>query len=233
MFCASSLKTYVISHLPYWPQAYFEWHKIAPPEHSGKAALAMLLGGTLWFPLNALGRLFRALRDEEAIRRDIDRKRDPLELFLRTALAANEMISVSVENGKVYIGYLTSNYNPAFPMESISLIPAFSGHRKDDTKELVLDLNYIEVYKAVQPDLHDKLLTAFLRELEENPKVSEDKFFPAVMQRLAFDVGHEYEIILPITQVQSANVFHVDTYAKHFTTQVFRMPAPAAPATAV
>jgi len=241
LFLASILKTHLAPHLPLWPGTYFWWHRIAPAEHSGTAALAMLLGGSLWIPLNlfgslgsffplrsnVLGRAVKALGDEEAVKRAIVRKRDSLELFLTIALEAEKMISVSIQNGKVYVGYLTSSYNPAFPMESISLIPAFSGHRREDTKEMVLDLNYLEVYKAIQPDLYEKLLTAFLAELAEKPKASEARFFTAVMQRLAFDAGQDYEVILPIGEVQSANVFHVDSYIKYFTTGAYKIPSAA------
>src|SRR2546427_4795103 len=182
LLLASILKAHAVPYFPWWPAVYFWWHRIAPPEHSGKAALAMFLGCSLWMPLNLIGivggrfslpsnlfgRFVKWFSDEEAVRRAIDRKRDALELFLIMALKAEKMVSVSVKNGKVYVGYLTSTYNPAFQMESISLIPAFSGHRNEDTKEMVLDLNYLGVYTAIQPKLYTKLLDAFLAELEEN-----------------------------------------------------------------
>jgi hypothetical protein len=225
LFFASVLKTYLAPHLPFWPATYVMWHQLASPEHSGTAALAMLLGALLWRPLNLLGKPLRLLSDELAINRAIRGKRDALEMFLKKAMESEKMISVSVKNGKVYVGYLTSNYNPAFPMESISLILAFSGHRSEDTKAAILDINYIDIYKEFKAVLLDKLLETFQNELRKNPKASDDTIFAKVM--LASDAGEEWEIIIPIEEVQSVNVFHVDSYNK-LLGGAYRIPAPPA-----
>ncbi|HEX7721558.1 MAG TPA: hypothetical protein VF397_05330 [Pyrinomonadaceae bacterium] len=153
-----------------------------------------------------------------------------MELFLALALEGEKMISVSVQNGKVYVGYLTSSYNPAFEMESISLIPAFSGHRDDKTKEMLLDLDYLKVYQSIQPDLYARLFDAFEAENKRNPQASEDRLFTDVMRRLlASNAGQDYEIILPIREVQSANVFHVDSYVEYFTSGAYKVMQPHSP----
>jgi len=221
----ASIITHFTPYIFFGPEAYRWWHQVAKPDDSGKAALAMLLGVTLWLPLNLLGRWVKFFGDDAAINRTIARKHDPLELFLSRALRAKRLISVSVENGKIYIGYLTSNYNPAFPLESISLIPSFSGHRDNETKLMSLDLNYTEVYKAIQSDLQNKLATALQEELIKNPRATEAEVFAAASRRVSLNTGQNYEIILPIREVQSVNVFDVDAYIKHFTTAAFTIPA--------
>jgi hypothetical protein len=35
-----------------WPEAYDGWHRLVPYEHSGTSLGALLLGVTLWSPLN-------------------------------------------------------------------------------------------------------------------------------------------------------------------------------------
>src|SRR2546421_190062 len=97
----ASILTYLTPYIRYGSAAYYWWHQVAPPESSGKAALAMLFGVSLWIPLNFLGKWIKCLSDNSAINRVIARKRDPLELFLSRALEDKKMISVSVENGKI------------------------------------------------------------------------------------------------------------------------------------
>src|SRR5258708_20096340 len=133
LFLASILKTHLAPHLPLWPGTYFWWHRIAPAEHSGTAALAMLLGGSLWIPLNlfgslgsffplrsnVLGRAVKALGDEEAGKRAIVRKRHSLEFLLTIPLEAENIISASLHTRKVHVGLLTPHSNPPSPLHSI------------------------------------------------------------------------------------------------------------------
>lgn len=109
------MATFFITRAAQW------WHRLVPFTHSGKAALSFLMGMALWWPLNRLGespsrpRWLTWLSDDYAIERAIARKSDPLELMLREALGDGRIIAVTLKTGKVYIGNLTANLNPASP----------------------------------------------------------------------------------------------------------------------
>ncbi len=199
------------------------WHRFVPPEHSGKAAVALLFGALLWIPLNWLGEKawfgwLRYLSDSAAIDREVGKKRNPLEVILRQALKSESLVSVTVKNGKVYIGKVASTtFNPAFGMQALNLVLSRSGHRHKDTQQMILDTNYDETHSAIREELGNKLVEQMAKAREENPSAS-----PAELWRIASrEVSGQaeilnYEIVIPISEVQSVNVFDMDTYNKFF-----------------
>lgn len=129
----------------YWGQVVHRyWRAIVPLDHSEEAATAFLLGSLLWIPSNWLGQWISFLNDKTAVDRAINAKQDPLELLLRRALGSGQLVSVTVKNGKVYIGTVQRNFNPAYPMESISLFLRFSGYRRKETLQLEITLDSVD-----------------------------------------------------------------------------------------
>jgi hypothetical protein len=68
------------------------WHQMLPFEHSGKAAIAFLLGGSLWWFLNL------PFKDINEARRVINRRRNPLEILFLTAMETKQTIAISLKN---------------------------------------------------------------------------------------------------------------------------------------
>jgi len=161
-----------------------------------------------------------------AVDREIKRKSDPLELLLRKALGAKKLLSVSMKSSKVYIGYLKSNFNPAFQAESISLIPMYSGHRTAETKELVIDIDYDTVYEADRERFSLLLQEETDKARSENPTANPSTISQIAHEKVAKQFeSHLYEIILPIAEIQSVNIFDVEVYRQHFEAQSWAMSA--------
>jgi hypothetical protein len=91
------------------------WHQAIPFEHSGKAVLAFTLGALSWLPLNAF------FNDTRQAHRAVNRRRNPLEVLFISAMENGCLVATSLKNKKVYVGYIVSTSNPAFPLESIAI----------------------------------------------------------------------------------------------------------------
>lgn len=189
---------------PHFSSIDFEWHTVVPFEHSGKASLAFLLGVLIWWPLN----LF--LDDQKEMDRVIERKEDALELLLRNAMGQNKLVLITVKNGKVYVGYVLSNLNPAFAMESIGIAPMLSGYREDPTKTACFTTRYIDAY--------DKIETEVKARVEADPKnanASAEDLADLISDEIDTLV-EDFEIVIPVSEIQSATIFNMEIYNKHF-----------------
>lgn len=216
LFLASAT-SFFLQKTPYGASLYRLWHQLVPLKDSGKAAIAFLLGVVSWFPLNFAGKWFAALGKVAAIDRAIGRKGDPLEMLLRKALGSGKEIALSLANGKVYVGKLRINYNPAFPMESISLFLSRSGHRDNDTKHLIIDLDYEETHKSIKKKVTGELKTEIEKILKANIKLSPSEVDEKVRLRLAeIPDLEDFQIVIPINEVQSAGFFDKKIYDDHF-----------------
>ena len=199
------------------------WHWIVPFKHSGKAALSFLFGALLWRPLNQLGehRCFSRLSDNSAVDRAIDRKRDPLELLLRQALGSRQTIAVTLKSGKVYIGILTTNLNPAFAIESIHLLLRRSGHRGPNTQKLTVDVDYDETHKEVREVIENEFRQRLAEAYEKNSDASDEELIDLARQQIS-DYGdiQNYEIVILMSEVVSVNFFDLELYDKHFSNKL-------------
>lgn len=183
------------------------WHVMSPFEHSGKAMLAFFLGATIWYPLNWFA------DDETAIDRVILRRQDSLELLLRTAMGEGKLVSLSVKNGKVYVGYVISTINPAFPMETLSLIPMMSGYRDEDTKKLVLTTQYTDAFAQIEQEIERRVIEE-ARTYQVTGKELENWIQDETDTEL-----ENFKIVIPVQEIQSANIFKIDTYNRYFREQ--------------
>jgi hypothetical protein len=194
------------------------WALLVPFEHSGRAAISFIMGALVWAPLNWLSMVprLRWMGNRAAVDRAIERKQDALELLLRQSLGSGQPIAVTLKNGKVYIGNLTTNLNPAFRTESIHLLLHRSGHRHPETQKLEIDVDYDKTHKTIEAELRTKLLSKLSEALDKNPDMSLDTFKRI---RNQLDQEHNlrnYEIAILISEVVSANVFDIELYDRHF-----------------
>jgi len=160
------------------------WHMVFPFDLSGTAILAFLIGATSWKYLN------RKLDSEKEIDNSIQAKGDPLELLLRNAMRDTRPVLLTAKSGKVYVGSVTANFNPAFDIQSIKIMPILSGYRdpKDQTVTFTTD------YFTLLTQIH-----------EQDPSVS-DK------DRL--DLG----TVIPVNEIRSVAIFSLPAYKRHFST---------------
>jgi len=135
---------------------------------------ALFLGAVLWIPLNrVVGKkqwIWAAIRSD-----DFER------LFYRSVME-NLPISLTMQNGKIYIGFVTSTIEPERDRLTLAILPMISGYRDKETNRMVLTTYYDDFYAAVSSG---KLPG---REMEN------------------------FEIVLLSDQILSANIFDIDAY---------------------
>ena len=203
------------------------WHVLVPLKHSGKAALAFLMGALLWWPLNLLGKKWPYLSKEECIQRVIENKQDPLEILLSEFLESDQLIAVSVKNGKVYIGQIISNFNPVYGAQSLTLLRSYSGHRDKETLALHLDIDYERVLEDTIVIIENFITETEQRIRRDNPTLSEDELEERIEDeieewerqdeeneeiRSIFDRLRALEIVIPVAEIQSVNLFDESIY---------------------
>lgn len=227
LFIATILSSWALSYCG--GQDFSDWwHELVPVEHSGKATIAFLMGALLWIPLNWLGeqerfprpRFLSALSDSASIDREVRQKRNPLEVIFHQALRArSQLVSVSVKNGKVYIGTVTTTFNRALGMQAIKLSLSRSGHRDKDTQEMEIDINYDDArWASVKEAVRNEVRTELAQVTQEDPGVDRDERWDRANRRVSERREvRNYEIVIPIEEVQSANIFDLAIYSEHFT----------------
>lgn len=149
--------------------------------------VALLLGVVGWRPLNwILPRdpfLERAVRDHG------------VEKLLLDALRRGISVAVTMENRKVYVGFLTTTVDPLQTRRTVSLLPIRSGYRDNQDGTLKFTTNY------------DRLFTESL-----------DK-------RLDHLALEDFEIILPTDRIQSIRRFDLKAYAEFEALNAAEQPA--------
>jgi hypothetical protein len=199
------------------------WWSIAPFNYSGRTSLSLLLG--------ILGALFlnQFIEEDDEIDRVVYEKQNPLEILLREAMGSEDLIALSVSNGKVYVGLITSNFNPAFIMEAIKLYPSLSGYRKDDTKEVVFTIDYSETYSKIREQVEGRIN----ERLGQKPtSMTADQWEEQVENEIEDEMElHRFQLVIPVTEIQSAFIFDPEIYAEHFqsTQQEPSLPVPQEP----
>lgn len=154
------------------------WEDIVPFDYSATSLLAFLAGCFAWRPLNRIDAA------EEEAEKALEQWGDFLEILLNRCLRDGQQVSLTMRNEKVYVGFVTSNVDPAFDRKYLTLIPMLSGYRDADTKQMVITTVYGVVY--------DRMISQGMADPES----------PA----------DEFELVLPIAEVVSANLFIPDVY---------------------
>jgi len=159
------------------------WHVIFPFDYSGTAILALLLGATSWKYFN------RKLSSDEEVDKSIREKGDPLEVLLKNAMRDTRPVLLTIKSGKVYVGSVTANFNPAYEVQSIEIMPILSGYRdpKDQTVTFTTD------YFSLLTQIHD-----------QDPNVTDQ-------DRL--DLG----TVIPVDEIRSVGIFSLPAYKRHFS----------------
>jgi hypothetical protein len=140
------------------------------------AIYALILGLVSWAPLNLIFKkgpsLLRAVKDND------------FERLIQTAVLSRMPLSVTMDNKKVYVGFVVTTSNPAHARKTLGLLPLVSGYRGNDGR-IKLTTFYSTVYETI----------------ERNPN---DKF-----SHLSPD---DFEIVLPVEKIHSANMFDFVAY---------------------
>lgn len=172
---------------PYVPLFAFidrQWHAIFPFEHSGVALLSLFLGRTLGPFANWL---FNYTSEKE-VNRTIEEKGDPLEVLLKYAMEEHRAVIVTLQSGKVYVGQVIANFNPAYDVQSVKISTILSGYRKADDQSVLFNIDYGSV----------------LRKVHDND--------PSVSDRDRQDLG----TVIPLSEITSVGIFSLPMYKQFF-----------------
>ena len=133
---------------------------------------------------------------EQAIRRAVTRHGGELLILLQHAARHSLPVSLTMANRKVYVGLVLAPPSPKYPYTKI--VPTVTGYRDQATLDVVFDTPYWPVYV----------------DLDRRRKAGE-----------VINVDMEsFAIVLPVTQICSANQFDDDTYARYFNVAPITQP---------
>lgn len=164
------------------------WHVVFPFEYSGTAFLSFFLGSTLWRRFNI------GYDREKAVTRAIEEKRDPLEVLLKKAIDETKPVLLTMKNGKVYVGNVTVNFNPAYDVQSVKIMPILSGYRNSDNQTVSFNVDYTKIYQMVRDGNADAV-------------------------GLANDIG----TVVPLDEIRSVSIFNLPLYLRHFSNTGHRL----------
>lgn len=159
-----------------WPELQAAWRRQVPFAYAGTSLLALVIGFSAWKPLNWWS------SRETAIRAAMQQWNDFLEMLLEDSIKKTLMVNVSLKGGKVYIGFVTGNFDPAYDRKYIRLWPILSGYRNKDTQELAVTTDYTRVYA----------------------ETASNNSGASVLDR--------FQVIVPVGELQSASFFDAKTY---------------------
>jgi hypothetical protein len=193
LLCLSFAISIVVVSNPTWPAFGYllrlrHWWAYNTPafSYSGITTLALLIG-TLspWF-LNRVKPLCLLWTKENQGEKATRGYGSPLEQLLLKALKEKKYVMVSLTNGKVYIGRVTTSLAPEDD-RSFALLPIKSGYREGEKQRLELTTHYDHAYQE-------------MFEGEPDP----------------FEVIADFGVVIPVKEVVSATLFRPDIYAKYF-----------------
>jgi hypothetical protein len=127
--------------LPTWA------HNNLPFPFMGVSVLALFLGMTLWYPLNWFWKI-----DQESLR-VIEEEGDEFEQLINRALNTAKPVMLTLRGGKVYVGFVVSSFNPAYPKRTIRIVPLKSGYREVTKHRVTFTTNYSDALDQIMSDI--------------------------------------------------------------------------------
>lgn len=115
----------------------------------------------------------------------LERSLGPLDKFLNKAIQQGMPVSLTLSNGKVYIGLVVSITDPERTPVMVTILPMYSGYR-DAASRIQLTTDYEHVYaglrdgKAAELELSDNWLEQFTLAIRADTIVTVTQFSPAV-----------------------------------------------------
>lgn len=177
-FLTACLAVAVVS---YFSEMKEYWGRFSPYDSSGTALTACLLGLVAWKPLNKLLLPYSAAIDRLYKHDHIS----ALEQLLYESMLEVSQIQVTLDDGKIYIGWPV--HISARLSESdtyLQILPLSSGYRDERTKQVEITTHYDEVYDrlstALDPAELDFVPEDFIKVVPISRIVVVGKFHPNV-----------------------------------------------------
>lgn len=118
--------------------------------------------------------------------------------FERLVLRAIERslpMLVTLENGKVYVGYVIRTIDPLAEGKELRLLPVFSGFRSPETGQVTFSTNYSEV----------------LVEISEDDREHEKGEAGGALAHL---YPGDFEVVIPVSKIVTSTLYDDEAYAR-------------------
>lgn len=73
-------------------------------------------------------------------------KNNDIEIIIFNAVLRGMPVSISMKNGKVYVGFIANTPDPKEERKDIRILPMLSGYRQPENKMLTFTTNYYDIY---------------------------------------------------------------------------------------
>lgn len=137
---------------------------------------ALLIGVLTWRPLNRLFPRDRLLKDAV--------QTDDFERLVHTAVEKDSPLLVTIDNGKVYVGFVIKTVDPSRDRKTLRILPVMSGYRQTNGS-----VQFTTYYERVYDEIEH-----------------------GVRGRLPHLTPEDFEIVLPVERIVSANMFDILAY---------------------
>lgn len=116
------------------------WSDFSPVNYSGTAVVALLLG-----PVAAkLSNRFRT--PDKAVLRAVNEAGNAMEELFLESMKLRSLVEVTLQNGKVYVGWVLRADLGSRDRKCVQIHPLSSGYRDDESRKIILNTSYAEVY---------------------------------------------------------------------------------------
>jgi hypothetical protein len=130
-----------------WPAATSIWYNVALGiPFLGTAAVSLLVGFVAPYALNTILDKIGVMSRLDAQMNAIERYGNHLLRLLHEASVQEKTISITLDNGKVYIGLVAAAPNLEPHDTFLAITPFYSGYRDRNTLRLILTVDYLIVY---------------------------------------------------------------------------------------
>lgn len=157
----------------------------------GSSLVAFLIANLVWLIFNFV----LTVRDrvsgndyQQLSIRYVENFANALQVLLAKSMQETRQISISLNSGKVYIGFVTKLNEGQGNQEFILLWPQFSGYRDQETKQLIITRDYSHIYDLLEDsdsELSDITVDDFQIAISVTDMYSVSIFNPAVYSRFA------------------------------------------------
>ena len=147
-YCVAAVAVWFLDTCDMWgvPSLIEWWGTLFPETFTIETVTAIALGVLSPYVLN----LFYS--KERSRRRAASSTGDHMELLISDALRNQSPIEISLRSRKLYIGFVTGENASRHSDMAVSLIPIYSGHRTEDSLNLVIDIDYRHAVKRLLDD---------------------------------------------------------------------------------
>lgn len=184
------------------------WRKNIPFEYSDISLLSFFLGIFTALFLNR----FKDKDINKVIDEVIQKDGEPFELLLRRAQKDDIVVSITMKNGKVYLGKIKHQFDPGSITKFISIMPVGSGYRDNDTKSFISTINYKNTLDIIKREA--LALQKVAKALQDGDEKA--RYNLVIKYRKLSKASDLFLLVLPVSEIVSASFYDTEIQGKYF-----------------